>query len=115
MTISLTENSMAQNKLLTNKSDLRQQVEMAVGTMPVIDVHSHLFPPKFGSLCLYGIDELLTYHYLIAETFRSTNLSPAHFWQMTKTDRADLIWKTLFVENTPFSEATRGIVSILDA
>ncbi len=62
-----------------------------------------------------AIDELLTYHYLIAETFRSADVTPAHFWQMTKTEQADLIWKTLFVENTPISEATRGIISILDA
>src|ERR1041385_6615949 len=115
MTISLSENSIAQGELLTDKSDLRQQVEMTAKTIPVIDVHAHLFPPEFGSLCLYGIDELLTYHYLIAETFRSTDVSPAHFWQMAKEEQADLIWKTLFVENTPLSEATRGIVSILDA
>jgi len=115
MTISITENGIAQSELLTDKSDLRQQVEMAMGTMPAIDVHSHLFPPQFGELCLFGIDELLTYHYLIAETFRSTKVTPAHFWQMTKAEQADLIWKTLFVENTPLSEATRGIISILDA
>jgi hypothetical protein len=33
---------------------------------------------------LYGIDELLTYHYLIAETFRSTDLSHERFWATTK-------------------------------
>jgi len=66
-------------------------------------------------LFLHGIDDLLTYHYLIAETFRSTDLSHARFWGMTKVERADLVWQTLFVENTPLSEAARGIVSILDA
>lgn len=115
MTISLSENSVAQSELLTDQSALRQQVAMAVKTIPVIDVHSHVFPPEFGEMCLFGIDELLTYHYLIAETFRSTDATPVRFWQMTKVEQADLIWKTLFVENTPLSEATRGIVSILDA
>ena len=28
-------------------------------------------------------------------------------------ERADLVWKTLFVDNTPLSEATRGIVTLL--
>ena len=42
-----------------------------VTTTPVIDVHTHLLPPQFGEMSLFGIDELLTYHYLIAETFRS--------------------------------------------
>ncbi len=47
MTISLSENSVTQGELLTNESDLRQQVAMAVKTIPVIDVHSHVFPPEF--------------------------------------------------------------------
>jgi len=34
---------------------------------------------------------------------------------MTKPERADLVWRKLFVENTPLSEAACGIVSILDA
>jgi hypothetical protein len=34
---------------------------------------------------------------------------------MTKAQRADVVWKTLFVESTPLSEAARGIVSILAA
>ena len=86
----------------------------AINTTPVFDIHTHLSPPEFGELCLWGIDELVRYHYLIAETFRSTDVTPTHFWQMTKTEQADLIWKTLFVENTPISDGTRGIVSILN-
>jgi hypothetical protein len=34
---------------------------------------------------------------------------------MNKAERADLVWKTLFVDNTPLSEATRGIVTLLEA
>src|SRR5262249_55706961 len=56
-----------------------------------------------------------TYHYLIAETFRSTAVTPREFWQKSRAEQADLVWATLFVENTPMSEATRGIVSILNA
>ena len=64
---------------------------------------------------LSGIDELLTYHYLVAETFRSTRIKAECFWQMSKAEQADLVWKTLFVENTPLSEATRGIITVLSA
>src|SRR5215470_4802589 len=53
-------------------ADLRRQVEDVVKTAPVIDIHTHLYPPEFGDLSLFGIDELMSYHYLIAETFRST-------------------------------------------
>jgi hypothetical protein len=34
---------------------------------------------------------------------------------MNKAERADLVWQTLFVDNTPLSEAGRGIISILEA
>ena len=32
---------------------------------------------------------------------------------MTKPERADLIWKTLFKDNSPVSEAARGVVAVL--
>ena len=34
---------------------------------------------------------------------------------MSKTQQADLVWQTLFVENTPISEATRGVITVLNA
>src|SRR6185503_2765841 len=101
--------------LLTHPEELRARVEIVVNSMPVMDVHTHLFPSEFNELCLYGIDELLTYHYLTAETLRSARISHDRFWQMSKTDQADLVWQTLFVENSPASEAARGIVTVLDA
>ena len=38
-------------------------------------VHTHLLPPEHGKLMLWGIDELLTYHYLVAEFFQTAPLS----------------------------------------
>ncbi len=102
-------------ELLTDAADLRAQVEKIMNTMEVMDVHTHLFPPEFNRLCLFGIDELLTYHYLTAEAFRSAKISHDRFWRMSKTDQADLVWKTLFVDNVPTSEATRGVISVLSA
>ena len=113
--ISLVDSQTAQTELLTDRQKLQQQVEQAVRKVPAIDVHTHVLPPQFQGLFLYGIDDLLTYHYLIAETFRSTNTTHAQFWRMTKTERADLVWQTLFVDNTPLSEAARGIVTVLTA
>ncbi|MBA3438884.1 MAG: glucuronate isomerase [Pyrinomonadaceae bacterium] len=95
--------------------DLRRTVNEIVAATPVFDMHTHLFPPAFGALNLWGIDELLTYHYLIAELFRSSDIAPTKFWQLTKPSQADLIWETLFVRNTPLSEATRGVVTVLAA
>jgi len=90
-------------------------VEEVLATTPFIDVHTHLFAPAFGSLGLWGIDELLTYHYLEAELFRSSTISPERYWELSKREQADAIWRALFVENSPISEATRGVIAVLDA
>jgi hypothetical protein len=100
---------------LSDPEELRRQVSEVVGAVPVIDMHTHLFAPEFGGLNLSGIDELLTYHYLVAETFRSARVSYEEFWRLSKSEQADLVWRTLFVENTPVSEAARGVVTVLDA
>ena len=113
MTSSVTEHRSGPR--LTERGELRRQVSEVVGAVPVFDMHTHLFAPEFGELNLSGIDELLTYHYLVAETFRSARVSYDAFWRMSKPEQADLVWRTLFVENTPVSEATRGVVTVLDA
>ncbi|HVE55207.1 MAG TPA: hypothetical protein VNB22_00155 [Pyrinomonadaceae bacterium] len=96
--------------------ELEQQVNEIISTAPVVDLHTHLFAPQFGELSLWGIDELLNYHYLISELFRySAATAPAEFWRMEKTAQSDLIWRTLFVENTPLSQATRGVTAVLSA
>jgi hypothetical protein len=84
-----------------------------LASTPFIDIHTHLFAPELGSLGLWGIDELLTYHYLEAELFRFNPMKPDAYWAMTKQQQADVIWKTLFVENPPLSEACRGVVAVM--
>src|SRR5687767_14948875 len=101
------ENTAAQAPVLSDARELRRQVDEVVISPPVIDMHTHIYPPRFGSLNLYGIDELLNYQYLIAELFRSADVNPEQFWESSKTRRSDLIWETLFVRRTPLSEATR--------
>jgi hypothetical protein len=103
-----------ESQLLSNTTELRAQVDLIVNSAPVADAHTHLFPPEFNELCLWGIDELLTYHYLTAEALRSARTTYEQFWAMSKKDQADLVWKTLFVDNTPTSEAAQGIISVLD-
>lgn len=113
--VTSTESRTRVSELLPEREELRSEVELVVNAAPVMDVHTHLFPPEFNELCLWGIDELLTYHYLTAETFRSARIPYKQFWAMSKTDQADLVWKTLFVDNTPTSEAAQGIISVLNA
>jgi hypothetical protein len=94
---------------------LTQAVTDVLATTPVIDIHTHLFAPSLGKLGLWGIDELLTYHYLEAEFFRSSRTTPQQYFALSKTQQADAIWRALFVENTPISESTRGVVAVLKA
>jgi len=100
---------------LLNGEQIQSAVEGALSSTPFIDVHTHLFSPAFGNLGLWGIDELLTYHYLEAEFFRSSDTTPERYWNLSKRERADAIWRALFVENSPISEATRGIIAVLNA
>jgi hypothetical protein len=103
------------NQPLRLADDVRAHVKRAVADAAVLDMHTHLFPPEFGSLNRWGIEELLTYHYLIAEVMRATDVKPAAFYAMPRTAQADLIWQTLFVHSTPLSEATRGVVAVMTA
>lgn len=91
------------------------EVERALAATPAIDIHTHLFTPALGPIGLWGIDDLITYHYLEAELFRFSTVTPEQYWALPKQKRADLIWRTLFVENVPLSEATRGVVAVLHA
>ena len=105
----------ADRDALSDVTQMKLEVTKVVKTTPVIDIHTHLLAPQFGEMSLFGIDELLTYHYLIVETFRSSDVKPEQFWSMNTVEQADLVWKTLFIENTPLSEATRGVVTVLSA
>src|SRR6202165_817198 len=78
---------------------IENAVQDALTSTEFIDVHTHLYPPSFGKIGFWGIDELLTYHYLEAELFRHSDVTPEHYWSLPKRDQADAIWRTLFVEN----------------
>jgi len=105
----------AESRQLFDLAKIAGAVREALATTSFIDIHTHLFAPSFGDLGLWGIDELLTYHYLEAELFRSSEVAPEQYWTLSKTEQADLIWRTLFVENGPISEATRGVIAVLHA
>lgn len=99
----------------TPPSRLAAEVTAIVDATPAVDVHTHLYAPSFGELSLWGVDELLRYHYLVAELFRYATIRPEQYWSMSRSAQADLIWDTLFVRNTPLSEATRGVVYVFNA
>ena len=97
-----------------DETALRSAVNDIVAHTPVTDIHTHLYAPAFGPLLLWGIDEVLTYHYLIAEFFRASDMPYEAFWALDKPAQADAIWKTLFLEQAPLSEACRGVLTVLN-
>jgi hypothetical protein len=92
-------------------------VASEVASAMAIDLHTHLLPPSHGSLCLWGIDELLTYHYLVAEYFMTAPaaVTPQALYAMHKKEQADIIWQALFIDRSPISEACRGVITTLVA
>src|SRR4051812_35595377 len=76
------------SKVLSSRAAIEKAVTKALQDQPIVDMHTHLYPPAFGTpvpnktgktdpngLLLWGLDELITYHYLVAEVFR---IVPAH-------------------------------------
>ena len=100
---------------ITTERELREAVRRVVDRTPLLDVHTHVYPPSFGDLLLWGVDELITYHYLVAEFFRVASMDYETYWALPKTEQADHIWQALFVERSPISESRRGVLTCLKA
>ena len=95
-------------------ADLATTVEEVVARTPVYDIHTHLFAPAFGNLMLWGIDELLIYHYMLSEAFRFLDVPYEQFWALSQTEQTDIIWNELFIKHSPISEACRGVLTTLN-
>ena len=99
--------------MITSSESLTKIVKDVVRNVQIFDIHTHLFPPSFIQLFRCGIDEILTYHYLIPELFRSSTIVPQDFWRIPKKDQAELVWNNLFIRNSPISEAAIGVLTII--
>ncbi len=100
---------------LNSIQTVRDAAQKAVNDTTITDLHTHIFPPSHGKLLLWDINELLTYHYLVAELFTvaPSKLTYEAFWKMSKLQQADLIWEHVFLKHGPVSEATRGIMTVI--
>ena len=100
---------------MTSASDLGSRVQRILDATPVHDIHTHLYDPSFRSLLLWGLDEQLVYHYLVSEAFRQMTIPYDRFWAASRPEQAEWVWKSLFVEHSPVSEACRGVLTTLRA
>lgn len=55
------KSNLMQAKIGRDEESIRKVVFSEVASVLAIDLHTHLLPPSHGTLCLWGIDELLTY------------------------------------------------------
>ena len=101
--------------MVVNQTNLHDVIAQELSRVKITDIHTHIFPAEFDELSLWGIDELLTYHYLVAEFFRFSSMPYDEFFALDKPAQADLIWQTLFTEHSPVSEAQRGVLTVLKA
>ena len=70
---------LAVTKLVTN----------IINDTAIADIHTHLYSEAFGDLLLWGIDDLLTYHYLVPELFRlRSDLEPKAYFKLSKREKA---------------------------
>jgi len=95
------------------RAALAAQIERVVASTPILDIHTHLYDPGLSGMLLWGIDDLLVYHYLVAESFRHFDMPYEWFWGLPKSAQAELVWKLLFIEHSPVSEACRGVLTTL--
>jgi len=97
-----------------NQTSISSTVSEIFRDLTILDIHTHLYDPALGGNLLSGIDELLTYHYLLAEFFRAVpSRDPDAFYALPKSNQADEVWRALFVERAPITESGRGVVRVL--
>src|SRR5258705_2380058 len=58
-------------------------VQEVLSSISFVDIHTHLFAPAFGNIGLWGIDELLTHHFLEAEIFLYSDMVPPNYCATT--------------------------------
>ncbi len=101
---------------ISDANTLRAEVAGAVAETTVTDMHTHLFPPAHDGLLLWGIDEMLRYHYLVAETLSAaTDITAEQFYAMPADKQAEFVWDRWFIRRPPISEAARGVITTLQA
>ena len=105
---------------ISNLDELARVVRATIDRQPITDMHTHLYSPNMRDaqgkgLLLWGVDALLTYHYLVAEVMRWSDVAPDTFFDWPIEQQSALIWQKLFIEHSPVSEAERGVLTSLKA
>ena len=114
---------------IVDRNTLKQVVEQAVAAQGVRDMHTHLYPPTFGTPMHQcrgphrpgGTDAVGRGRvgHVSLPGRRGVSRRPGDgaairaVLENEQAQQADHIWKHLFVEHTPISEACRGMLTTL--
>ena len=98
---------------MLQRKELSNEVYAAVEETAVVDIHTHLFPPQATGYFSSGLISLLTYHYLVSEYLLVSAKPPQEFDKFNPRIKAEKIWGALFLERSPLSEATLGVITVL--
>jgi hypothetical protein len=100
---------------MIKESEIKVTIDNYINNeLQIIDFHTHLFPKSFQEFSLNGIENILNYHYLHAEYLKLSLMKPIDFFKLSSRERAKNIWQELFIKRIPFSEATKGVLTILN-
>lgn len=101
----------------------RALVWTAAHTTPAVDVRVFINPSEREKISTPGIDALLTTPEMLAEFFRRRAFLPrevapdpenvACMSSLTITELADIVWRHLFLDNSPVSEPVRIVLTTL--
>ena len=84
--------------------------------LPVEDEHSHLLHNTAGDeLCFWGIERLLTYHYVRRILFAEGHVTPEVFYSWSLREQADFVWQKLFVNRLSdcTDEGRKGVILVM--
>lgn len=108
--------------------EMRDIVWAAAHETPAVDVRTFVKPRQLPDDCESGLDGLLTSPGLLNEFFRRRAMAlreaggdpdsasaahEAYVKSLTPGELADIVWRQLFVDHQPLSEATRTVLTTL--
>ncbi len=100
--------------------DMAKMVWDVVHGTTVIDVRCFISPPELTAGHATGVDALLSSKSILKEFFRRRSLaepatqhSEENLSSLSQGEIADLVWRRLFLEQSPLSEATRVVLTTL--
>eukprot|EP00811_Abedinium_folium_P006597 NODE_1607_length_2423_cov_4.755226.p1 GENE.NODE_1607_length_2423_cov_4.755226~~NODE_1607_length_2423_cov_4.755226.p1 ORF type:complete len:697 (+),score=216.42 NODE_1607_length_2423_cov_4.755226:242-2092(+) len=104
-----------QQPIYLDASKLEAAVWEEVESAQIVDMHTHIFGPGYGAQMVFGIDAMLTYHYLVYEYLSCASQTSEDFYSLPVSKQAECVWQALFVDASPLSEHCRGVVTTLSA